>query len=57
MAPRERKPPLAALAEQLRHSPTLAVVSAVAVGFFVGVLLRCFERPTRAKLKDTNFEL
>ena len=48
MEPRESKPPLAALAEQLRRSPALAVVSAVTVGFLVGVLLRCFERPVRA---------
>ncbi len=35
---------LADFRAQLRRSPGLALLSAVAVGFAVGLVLRCFER-------------
>ncbi len=38
----------AALREQFRRSPVLALISAISIGFFVGALLRCFEREPAA---------
>ncbi len=45
------KPPhtVAAIREEFRRSPVLALVSAIAIGFFVGALLRCFERDRSAR--------
>jgi hypothetical protein len=51
METEEPQPPItfAGIREQFRRSPVLALISAITIGFFVGALLRCFERERAPK--------
>ena len=42
-------PTFTAVRDQLSRSPALALVTAIAAGFVVGILLRCFERDRTKK--------